>query len=292
MALALRARIRWARGDVAGALADADVIPHGFTAWVTREPGPTRRNKIYSSGNLGGFSQMMGVNDSWDPSIRRPNPSTGLLWPDPIPFTGYLFLGILPDGRAVDDDGYAVRWAEERRDSRGDPVPLGNGAVPDSRVLHFRISISGPGILEVPDKYGSDADDIPLVSWKEMWLIRAEIEGGQTAINLVNDLRAAEGLPTVTYLDGATASAQDIRYMILEEWRRALFVEGGRYWSTKIRNTDVLWFPRGEGRTEFQGYFLRGGVRLTMPPFEYEANRNLTPEDMGTGCDPDEAPVL
>jgi len=293
MALALRARLRWARGDMSGALADAQVIPQGFTAWVTREPGPTRRNKIYSSGSSGTYSTMGGINDWWDPSIRRPNPATGQLWPDPVPFTGYLFLGILPDGRAVDEDGYAVRWAEELRDSNnGNPVPLGNGAVPDTRVQHSARIRAGPGQVEAPEKYGSDADDIPLVSWKEMWLIRAEIEGGQTAIDLVNDLRTAAGLPTVSYISGGTASVQDIRYMILEEWRRALFSEGGRYWATKIRNTDVLWFPRGEGQTPFQGYSLRGGVRLTMPSLEYEANRNLGLEDMATGCNPNEAPVL
>jgi hypothetical protein len=137
---------------------------------------------------------------------------------------------------------------------------------------------------------------MPLVGWEELWLIRAEHEGGQAAIDLVNDLRAAEGLPLVTYLDGATATPEQIRYMILEERRRALFAEGGRYWSTKIRNTDVLWFPRGEGVTPFQGYLLQGGVRLAFPAEEYVTNPNLVARGglavRGTGCDPAQAPVF
>jgi len=84
--------------------------------------------------------------------------------------------------------------------------------------------------------------------------------------------------------------------MILEERRRALFAEGGRYWSTKIRNTDVLWFPRAEGITSQQGYSLQGGVRLALPTEEYLTNPYLVARGglavRGTGCDPVEAPVF
>ena len=295
MAVALRARIRWARGDLQGAASDAEAVPQGFTAWVTREDERTRRNKPYLAETASGFGSMLGVNDWWDPSIRRPNPATGLPWPDPIPFTGYLFLGVLPDGRAVDDAGYPIRWAEEER-VNSDPVPLGNGAAPDGRVEHFPRIVAGPDPRESPSRYDSEFDDIPLVSWRELWLIRAEHEGGQAAIDLVDDLRAAAGLPPVTYIDGATATPQQIRYMILEERRRALFSEGGRHWSAKIRNPDVLWFPRAEGRTPRQGYSLRGGVRLSMPDEEYLTNPFLQArgglDARGTGCEPSEAPVF
>ena len=53
-------------------------------------------------------------------------------------------------------------------------------------------------------------------------------------------------LPRVTYADPSDAA--EIRLMIIEERRRQLFLEA-RFWSTKIRNTDLLWFPRGEGNT-------------------------------------------
>ena len=81
-----------------------------------------------------------------------------------------------------------------------------------------------------------------------MLLIRAEAAGGQGAIDLVNELRAADNLPRVTYLAGATATPQQIRYMIIEERRRALFLEG-RYFYTKLKNLDLLWFPRSAGQS-------------------------------------------
>ena len=73
-------------------------------------------------------------------------------------------------------------------------------------------------------------------------------------------------------------------------------VEGGLYWSTKIQNTDVLWFPRLEGEHPALGDRLLSGVRLGMPQDEYNLNpfvealggRNA----FGTGCNPDEAPLL
>jgi hypothetical protein len=297
-ARALRARIRWARGDLDGAAADAASVPQGFNAWVTRDAGRVRRNKIYQSATSIAFSAMPPANRSWNPAIRRPNPATGLPWPDPIPFTGYRFLGVMQDGRAIDDAGRPVRWAEEERrpSPLETPVPLNNGAVPDSRVLHIMKSISGPFKPEVPSRYANIQDDIPLVGWKEMWLIRAEHQGGQGAIDRVNELRAAAALPLVTYLDGATATPGEIRTMLLEERRRAFYNEGGRYWSTKIQNADVLWFPRGEGQQWAAGRSFQGGVRVAMPDTEYTTNPHFLARGglaaRGTGCDPLEAPVF
>ncbi|MDE2754326.1 MAG: hypothetical protein OXI83_17270, partial [Gemmatimonadota bacterium] len=73
--------------------------------------------------------------------------------------------------------------------------------------------------------------------------------------------------------------------------RRSRFAEGGRYWATKILNTDILWFPRTEGVTPSQGYDLNGGVRLTLPGDEYTLNPNIGLNDRATGCDPDQAPT-
>jgi hypothetical protein len=163
-------------------------------------------------------------------------------------------------------------------------------------VPHVPKCISGPSPPDVPTRYARVDDDIPLVSWREMWLIRAEHAGGQAAIDLVNELRAAAGVPPVTYITGATATAQQIRYLLLEERRRVFYSEAGRYWATKIRNTDVLWFPRGEGLTQSGVYPLQGGVRLALPDNEYVHNPHLVERgglaSRSTGCDPAEAPVF
>ena len=314
MAIALRARVRWANGDLAGAAADASTIADGFTAYVTRETGETRRNKSFETARAVAYGGMLGVNNWWDPNLYRPNPATGQTWPratDPVtgdlvlPHTGYIFLGIMPDGRALEAGNIPVRWAEEERDASENPVPLSNGAVADTRVPHVFKGTQGPEKREVPARYASQDDDEPLASWREMRLIEADYElslgtaaSRLNVIGIVNDLRDFHGLPEIsgTYLATLTDGSNDqeeVRHMLLEERRRELFSHGGRFLSTKIQNTDVLWFPRNEGNTPFQGYQLGGGVRQLFLGDEYTQNPYFVDrgglDARGTGCD-DELP--
>jgi hypothetical protein len=282
MALSIRSRIRWANGDLAGAAADAATVLGAnptFTTWITRETGETRRNKIYHSATAVGFSGGLGINDWWQPSIRRPNPATGQPWANPIPFTGYLFLGITPDGRTLEAGNVPVRWAAEERDDDLEPVPLNNGAVPDTRVEHIFKSIQGPEPREVPARYASEDEDIPYMSWQELQLIQAEYDLQQgslgSAIDRVNVLRTAHSLPTVSgaYRTSIAGNAAAVRALLLEERRREFYAEGARYWSTKIQNTDMLWFPRREGQTPYAGYTLEGAVRQQFAEDEYTSNQ-------------------
>jgi hypothetical protein len=285
MAHGLRAQVRWMAGDKAGAIADARLVPKGFVAYVTREAGaPGRMNTAYLGSLQIKLSMLAGVNDWWGGPTRPPNPATGQTWPAVIPFTGYVDLGILPNGRAIRDDGLPIRLSGPYRNADE------NTAIRDTRVKHQTLPIQAGPSGPVASRYLTDGDDIPLVNWKEMWLIRAEMEGGQAAIDLVNELRAADGLPAVTYITGATATADQIRYMVIEERRRALFLEG-RYYLTKLKNLDVAWFPRGEGQTTASKWQLNGGVRRLMPQNEYELNKNLTLDSRATGCSAAERPV-
>ena len=285
MTYGLRAQVRWMMGNNSGAMADAQQVPQGFVAFVTRESN--RRNEIGSVRNHGGFLDLYDPIDWWPGGT---NPETGQAWPDVIPFTGYTFLGIMPDGRAVHDDGIPVRYqGTEGLINVGNDLGVEPDAVPDTRVTHRAVEIQGKGGRGyVPTKYPEVDTDIPLVNWKEMVLIRAEIEGGQGAIDLVNELRMADGLPLVTYADPNNAT--QIQYMIIEERRRALVAEG-RFLQTKLQNLDVSWFPRGIGGTRGFGHAFGGGVRFIMPDAEYINNLNLTTADRGTGCNPNEAPV-
>lgn len=302
MAVALRARIKWARGNLAGANTDAGTITQGWTAWITRESGEQRRNKIFHAAQSVSFAGMVGQIDWWDSGIRNANPATGMKWPATIPFTGYIFLGIGPDGETVDAAGYPMFWAEDLRDGSDDPISLANGAVPDPRVTHAIKSVQGPGRFEVLTKYAAEGDDIPLVGWKEMVLIQAEYDWSvgalAAAIAHVNTVRAATSALPITgaYETTLLASASHVRNVILEERRRALFAEGARYWSTKIQNTDLLWFPRAEGQTTFQAYTLGGGVRLEFVGDEYDNNQHwvdLGGDDIkGTFCPVGEAPII
>ena len=281
MAYGLRAQVRWMKGDNTGALADATQIPRGFFAYVTREATPSRRNKPYYSGTAIKYQELFDVIDFWQ---GLPNPLTGQAWPNPIPFTGYRNLGILPDGRAVREDGLPIRTAGSYR------TAVEDNAVADGRVKSLRAFVQGLAGEQsyVPARYGTEGDDIPLVSWKEMVLIRAEIEGGQRAIDLVNELRTADNLPRVTYAE--PGNAQQIRYMIVEERRRSLYLEA-RYFQTKLKNPDVLWFPRANGKSPRKGNSYQGGVRWLMPNAEYQRNTNLSMEARATGCAQHQRPV-
>jgi len=282
MAYGLRAQVRWFKGDNAGALADAQQVPQGFVARVTRDPGEQRQNRGWTSGTNGGFFELYDPIDWW---TGLPNPVTGQAWPQIIPHTGYTYLGILPDGRAVHDNGIPVRTRAGWHNAHG----VAAGAVLDTRVTHRTAQIQGKqGQGEVSTKYSAEASPINLVNWKEMVLIRAEIQGGQAAIDLVNQLRTADNLPLVTYAN--PGNAQQIRSMIIEERRRALFNEG-RFFATKVKNMDVLWFPRDNGGTRFQRRALQGGIRYVMPNSEYIANPNLTPASKATGCAVNERPI-
>jgi hypothetical protein len=264
----VRSRVRLARGDRPGALADAREVSPGFRAMVTRDAGGVRQrwNKVFNSHNEEQINTVAGPVDWW----------TGTGWPPVIPFTGYRNLAVLPDGRAVTATGNAITTAAA-------------GAVPDVRV---RVRDEGRRFNEHPvwrqQKYPSLAAPIPLANWEEAWLIRAKIEGGQTAIDLVNDIRRHHGLPIVTYLN--PADADQVRNMVIEEERRSLFLEG-RFWSTKIQ--EGLWFPRGVGRTQPPTSFgYLGGVRMVMPQDEFDLNPNFDLSRRGTGCAPNQAPRL
>ncbi len=264
MAYGLRARIRWANGDLSGAQQDALRVPNGFMAFATREAGEKRRNKAYQYHSVIGYGVVNGPVDYWSGS-----PGPGGTWPAVIPFTGYLDLALLPDGRAVDENGYPITMETP-------------GAVPDIRVpLTEPKPLQGGVIGPTPAKWTSLGDDIPIINWKEIQLILAEIEGGQGAIDRVNVVRAADGLPEVTYAN--PGDAEEIQDMIIEERRRALWLEG-RFWSTKIQNTDKLWFPRNQGQDEFL-QDLEGGVRMALPEGEYQLNTNFSLADQTSGCD-------
>ena len=286
MAYGLRAQARWMAGDLQGARLDAEQVPPGHIAYITRDTDAGRRNRLWLLATVN--IRMYDVMDWWQ---GPPNPATGQLFPDVIPFTGWVNLAILPDGRAVREDGLPIRkegpytTAEEQADAYRDPR------------VQTRLIVARAGsvpMVNIPNRYPNADDDIPLVNWKEMVLIRAESELGQGAIDLVNEMRAFDNaqngwdLPMVTYAD--PSNEQQIFDMIWEERRRALFSEG-RFMYTKIRHPEVFWFPRNVGVLVGYGSPYYGGVRWLMPNDEYELNENFTLEDRATGCAVHQAPV-
>jgi len=296
MAYLLRARARWAQNTAAkdaAALTDIANVTQGFTSYVTREGGGdrTRWNRVYSAHVGLGWVVLLGPVTWWSgTSSNQPAFLGGGAWPATIPFTGYWDLGILPDGRAVSDAGSPITTTAE-------PT-----AVADPRVPEKLSEVTGVGGGTGPNnytgheelKYTKADDDFPLAKWEEAWLIRAQIEGGATAITLVNEIRTAHSLPTIsgaylTTLTDGTDDANDILKMVLEEVRRTHFLEPGRWWSHKLRYD--LWFPRGEGQ-DIWNFGYQTGVRMVYPTGEYTTNPNLDDTDQGSGCAPNQDPIV
>jgi hypothetical protein len=275
MAYLLRARNRLSQAAGAGSNAapdarlmdlarqDAERVNMNFVSWITRDSGGNRsRWNRYGEVHIGlGWVSLQGPITWWNGPARLPNPATGQRWPTVIPFTGYWNLAVAPDGRAVSDAGHPVTTATA-------------GSVPDPRVPVTNLGTTG-GPNQYPmfqqAKFLTTGANIPLAKWEEAWLIRAEIAGGQTAIDLVNEIRTARGLPRVTYLNAS--DREGVRRMVIEEWRRTHFLEG-RFWSVKLRHDDILWFPRNQGATRWNHNF-GPGVRLLMATGEYSQNPHL-----------------
>lgn len=96
------------------------------------------------------------------------------------------------------------------------------GGVPDPRVNVTdtgRKASDGTPIW-VQNKYPSLASPIPLATWTEAQLIVAEVEGGQTAVNIINALHKRAGLPDFVSTDPAAIQRQ-----VIEERRRELFLD-------------------------------------------------------------------
>jgi len=292
MAYLLRARARFDQGEdtpakLTLAADDAAMVTNGFTSFLTREGGGerTRWNRVYSAHVGLGWVILLGPVDWWTGTTsNQPGFLGGGPWPAVIPFTGYWELAIdQTTGRAVSDTGHPLTLADANTvaDPRVLSVPAGVGGIG-----------AGGGPYDYPQweqrKYTSQADDFPLAKWEEARLIQAQVAGGQTAIDMVNQIRTAHGLPQVTGAYVTAGEADKIQIMVLEEIRRTHYIEAGRWWSTKLRYD--LWFPRGEGQDRYNfGY--QTGVRMVFPGGEYTTNPNLTDADRGSGCTPDQNPV-
>jgi hypothetical protein len=271
MARLLRARYRLARGNKAGAAEDARSITKGFKAYITRDAVGERKrwNRINNGHNGDGLGTVSGPITWWT------GPGN---WGNPIPFTGYQNLGVMPDGRAISD---------------GNPQAItttaNTTAVADPRVQVYLQGLTNGYPWWRTRKYVDNGDDMPLVSWEEAWLILAEIEGGQGAIDRVNDIRATYKLPLVTYAN--PNNPEQIKNMVIEEWRRSLFLEGTGFWTVKLRHK--LWFPRRVGGSPgVNGIAYEGGVRMVMPELEFQLNPNADLSKRGSMCSADERPLI
>lgn len=144
--------------------------------------------------------------------------------------------------------------------------------VPDPRVPVVNTGQAAPDGINttvwITTKYASLDAPIPVARWAEGQLIIAEVTGGQTAVDIINALHAAVGLPPFSSSDPTEISNQ-----VLEERKRELFLEGQHLFDT-IRFNLPLIPPPGTP------YGLKGGSYgdtrcLPLPNAERDNNPTL-----------------
>jgi len=110
----------------------------------------------------------------------------------------------------------------------------GGGTVPDTRVTVTNAGKFGTDNrtpLYIQTKYATSSSPIPIASYKEAQLIVAEVAQGQTAVNIINNLRAAKGLPAFSSTDPVAIAAE-----VTEARRRELFLEGQHLFDVRRLN--------------------------------------------------------
>lgn len=144
--------------------------------------------------------------------------------------------------------------------------------VPDPRVPVTntgRISNTQP--LWIQTKYTALGQPIPLASWREALLIRAEAAAdagdGPAAVGFINQLHARVSLPPY-----ASTSIDDIKAQVIEERRRELFLESHRFYD--ISRFDLPEIP-APGSAFYAGGSFASQKCLPLPDVERLNNPNL-----------------
>lgn len=142
--------------------------------------------------------------------------------------------------------------------------------VPDPRVPVEKTSDIGPNGIDtvwVQLKYSSLNAPIPIARYAEAQLIVAEISGGQTAVDIINDLHTAAGLPPFNSSD-----PEAIRNQVIQERAHELFLEGQRFFDF---NRFELPFDPPVGTPYWQGGSYGTTRCLPLPDLERDNNPNI-----------------
>ena len=157
-------------------------------------------------------------------------------------------------------------------------LTVGDG-VPDPRVVILPATGFGnEGIIPARDqqKYLSRSAPIPFATWREAQLMIAEVEGGQTAVDIINELRAkvsevdwvSGDHPSLPLPQFNSADPDEIERTVREERRRDLWFQG-HFIGDKLR-----WGAPFETADE-KGQPLGPGGCLLIPLLETNSNPNL-----------------
>ena len=147
--------------------------------------------------------------------------------------------------------------------------------VPDPRVSVFNTGgLAGDQVspLWQQTKYTSLGSPYRLASYVEAQLIIAEVEGGQVAVGIINDLHGAAGIPLFQSND-----AQVIREHVIMEREREFYLEG-RHMADLRRypERDFATVASHGGQHPWQGLPYGSAECFPLPNAELSANPNVS----------------
>ncbi len=143
--------------------------------------------------------------------------------------------------------------------------------VPDPRVPVLDMERkAGDGITALMNQqlYTDRGSSVPMARWEEAQLIIAEVEGGATAVDIINNLRDRRGLPA-TYAGGTAA---EIEAQVIAERQRELFLDGHRIGD--LQRYGLPLFP-AVGVVYPKGGIYGDAKCFPIPSVEIQANPNL-----------------
>ncbi len=167
-------------------------------------------------------------------------------------------------------------------DPRYRTMTIDDTGTPDPRVDVFQnpndpFGVDGSTPQFQVEKYSSPTSPIRIASWVEAQYIIAEIEGGQTAVDIINDVRDVQGIDA----EFSSSDPIEIRNKVIDERRRTLFLEGQRMGDLRRYRAafDDLppagQFPTGEFADIDPPEEYEDGVCFPLPDAERETNPGL-----------------
>lgn len=162
----------------------------------------------------------------------------------------------------------------EFNDESGQPTVDGEnptfGGVVDPRVESTLSGIGQDGSpLRLIHKYPAWTSPIAIANSAEAKLIIAEVELGQTAVDIINGFHAAAGLPA--YEPANVADNTEVMAQVMEERTRELFLEGRRL--PDFLRHDL---PFATGTHPYDGNTYGTTSCIQIPRRERDSNPNIT----------------
>ena len=159
-----------------------------------------------------------------------------------------------------------------------------NGQVdPRSAMVLLKTApADGIAAIYIPAKYNAatltagEALPMPITRYAETQLVLAEAQGGASAVNIINTMRAAVGLNPYA----GPADAASITSLIASERQRVLFLEGYRGFDIERLNLPLV---PAAGSPYLQGGVYGGTVCLPLPDIERDNNHSIVASQIISG---------